>query len=254
MKLSANNNSVNKIVYRDNKFKLSEYENGDVFFVYVDLEKYKDSKTIFSIYFSHIYCELLYDFCKALNMPYLFTISPVKHDLNNDMFLRENTKRIKNKNLLIRQSAYLQHIVKTFENNGNDIYNSKSVHSIFDYDNIKVIEIVRSVLLEYLIKSSKEGASENLKTFEKNTKRTLKLLKKRAKIIRKDCIDLTSVKNEVSQKEDEHVTIDETAAFFKVSRQTVYNWRKKGLIEAHSIEGRVYYKKNELLKLATKLK
>lgn len=255
MELSKKINEINNIVYNDNKFSFYEHDNVDKWLpVYVDLEKYRNSKTIFSTYFSHIYCELLYSFCKALNMPYLFTLSPVKLDLNTNIFLEEKTRKIKDKEVLIRQSAYLQHIVKTFEDNENDIFSPNSVHSIFDYDNVEVVEVVRSVLLEFLIKSSRKGISENVKIFEENTKRALKLLKKRNKIIKNDGVDLSSDNLKTSEKNDELLTIEETATFLKIKRQSVYNWKKKGLIQAHSIAGKVYYKKSELLKVITELK
>ncbi|QXP72515.1 helix-turn-helix domain-containing protein [Tenacibaculum sp. AHE15PA] len=255
MELSKKINEINNIVYHDNKFSFYEHDNIDKWFpLYVDLEKYINSKTIFPTYFSHVYCELLHDLCKALSMSYIFTLSPVEFNMNNGVFLGEKTKKIKNKHLLIKQSAYLQHIVKTFEDNGYDVFNPKSVHSIFEYDDVEVIEVVRSVLLEFLIKSSSEGISEGLKIFEENTKRTLKLLKKRNKIVKQDKTDLSSEKVETSEKNDELLTIEETATLFKVKRQTVYNWKNNGLIQAYSIQGRIYYKKNELLKAINELK
>ncbi|WP_271406565.1 helix-turn-helix domain-containing protein [Tenacibaculum soleae] len=255
MELSKKINEINNIVYNDNKFSFYEHDNVSKWLpVYVDLEKYRNSKTIFSTYFSHVYCDLLHDFCKALNMSYLFTLSPVELDMNNGMFLREKTKKVKNKYQLIKQSAYLQHMVKAFEDNGYDVFSPKSVHSIFDYDDVEVVEVVRSVLLEFLIKSSSKGISENVKIFEENTKRTLKLLKKRNKIVKQNKVDLSSDNLKASEKNDELLTIEETATFLKIKRQSVYNWKNKGVIQAYSISGKVYYKKSELLKVITELK
>ena len=41
-------------------------------------------------------------------------------------------------------------------------------------------------------------------------------------------------------------TVDETAAYFKVERQTIYNWCHKGIIEPSIKGGRVYFKRSEL--------
>ena len=117
-----------------------------------------------------------------------------------------------------------------------------------------MIETVRSILLEFLIKSSGVEISEKLRIFEKNTKRTFKLLKKRSKVVNVKKVELVEIDSSSSEKNDEFLTIEETAILFKVKRQTVYNWKNKGLIQAHSIAGKVYYKKSELLKVPIKLK
>tara|TARA_R110001632_G_scaffold213248_1_gene339467 strand:- start:297 stop:1064 length:768 start_codon:yes stop_codon:yes gene_type:complete len=255
MKLSKKINEINAIVFQANKFTFYEHDFGEWFPIYVDTGNYRRSKTIYSTYFSHVYCELLYDFSKALNLTYLFTLSSVEFDLSNDIFLGEKTKKIRNKNSTIRLSAYLQHIVKTFEDNESDIFCPNSVHAIFDYDDISVIETVRSVLLEFLIKSSNVGASENLKIYEKNTKHTLKLLKKRNKIEKQDKIDFSS--NEVQNLEIDMdlVTVEQTMEILgKVSRGTIRNWTDKGFLIKYAIGGRVYYKRSELLNASTELK
>lgn len=254
MKLSKKIIAINTLVYKANKFTFYEHDLGDWFPVYVDLDRFRKSETIYPVFFSHVYCELLYDWCNALGLSYLFTLSEKEYGSDNEIFLSEKTKKVKNKNLNIRLSAYLQHIVKTFEDNELDVFCPNSVHSIFDYDDISVIEVVRSVLLEFLIKSSDVGVSENLEIFEKNTKRILKLLKKRSEIAKGSKVELIEEGNVTSEKNDELLTINETATFLKIKRKSVYNWKNKGLIQPHSIRGRVYYKKSELLKVLTKLK
>lgn len=254
MKLSKKISAINALVYKSNKFTFYEHDLGDWFPVYVDLDKFRNSDTIYPVFFSHVYCELLYDWCNALGLSYLFTLSEKKYDSDNEMFLSEKTKKVKNKNLNIRLSAYLQHIVKTFEDNQLDVFCPNSVHSIFDYDDINVIEVVRSVMLEFLIKSSDVGVSENLEIFEKNTKRILKLLKKRNEIIKGNKVMLNEDENVTSEKNDELLTVKQTEIFFKISRKSVDNWTKEGRIQAYSIGRRVYYKKSELLKVLTKLK
>ncbi|APG66319.1 hypothetical protein LPB136_13465 [Tenacibaculum todarodis] len=254
MKLSKKISAINALVYKSNKFTFYEHDLGDWFPVYVDLDRFRKSETIYPVFFSHVYCELLYDWCNALGLSYLFTLSEKKYGSDNEIFLSEKTRKVKNKNLNIRLSAYLQHIVKTFEDNQLDVFCPNSVHSIFDYDDISVIEIVRNVMLEFLIKSSDVGVSENLEIFKKNTKRILKLLKKRSEIEKGSRVELIEKENIASEKNDEFLTIEQTAIILKVKRQTVYNWKKKGLIQAHSIGGKVYYKKSELLKVPIKLK
>lgn len=255
MKLSKKINSINEIVFQANKFTFYGHDFGEWFPVYVDLDKYRKSKTIYSTYFAHVYCELLYDFSKSLNLTHLFTLSPVKFDSSNDIFLDEKTKKIKNKNSNIRLSAYLQHIVKTFEDNESDVFCPNSVHAIFDYNDISVIETVRSVLLEFLIKSSDTGVSENLKTYEKNTKHTLKLLKKRIKIEKQDKIDFPLKEVENSEIDADLVTVEQTMKILGgISRGSVKNWTDKGILIKHSIEGRVYYKRSELSNVPIKLK
>ena len=254
MKLSKKIIAINALVYKSNKFTFYEHDLGDWFPVYVDLDKFRNSDTIYPVFFSHVYCELLYDWCSALGLSYLFTLSEKEYGSDNEIFLTEKTKKVKNKNLNIRLSAYLQHIVKTFEDNELDVFCPNSVHSIFDYDDISIIEIVRSVLLEFLIKSSDHGMTESLKTFEKNTKRTIKLLKKRNKIIKKDKIGLPIEKGEILEIDKDLLTVKETMDFCKISRRTVVNWTNKGVLIKYSIGRRVYYKKSEILKAPIKLK
>lgn len=136
MKLAKKIIAINALVYKSNKFTFYEHDLGNWFPVYVDLDRFRKSETIYPVFFSHVYCELLYDWCSALGLSYLFTLSEKEYGSENEIFLTEKTKKVKNKNLNIRLSAYLQHIVKTFEDNKFDVFCSNSVHSIFDYDDI----------------------------------------------------------------------------------------------------------------------
>jgi predicted site-specific integrase-resolvase len=44
------------------------------------------------------------------------------------------------------------------------------------------------------------------------------------------------------------MTLSETMAFFHCSKATLYNWRKSGKIKSFKIGGKLYYKKETLLK------
>jgi len=50
-------------------------------------------------------------------------------------------------------------------------------------------------------------------------------------------------------KQDPEAPISQNEAmlFVKKSRQTFHSWRKKGIIKAHILGGRVYYFKSELI-------
>lgn len=49
-----------------------------------------------------------------------------------------------------------------------------------------------------------------------------------------------------NEYEDDILTVEETAAYFKVERQTIYNWSKKGILTPLIRGGRVYFKKSDL--------
>ena len=51
----------------------------------------------------------------------------------------------------------------------------------------------------------------------------------------------------------EFLTRDEVAGLLKIDRSTVYNWTKKGILNAHQIGSRVYYKREELENAIVKL-
>lgn len=42
------------------------------------------------------------------------------------------------------------------------------------------------------------------------------------------------------------LTIEEAAAYFGRSRQTIHEWKRKGIIPFHRISGRIYFKQSEL--------
>lgn len=167
---------LDKKVYKKNKFQFYPEETPWTP-VYIDLEKYNETKEIYATYFSHIYQDLLSECCDALKMPYLFSFVPDKEVIDDSLFIKDTSSRIKNKNNIIRKSAYLLHLVKTFEENDYDVFSASSVHALFAYDDIDTLEIVRSVLISFLLRSSDCGISIGLEVFKKNTKEVLKLKK-----------------------------------------------------------------------------
>ena len=50
------------------------------------------------------------------------------------------------------------------------------------------------------------------------------------------------------QETEQPISQAEASIFLGKSRQTLISWRKKGLIKAYHLGGRVYYKTSELLK------
>ena len=49
-------------------------------------------------------------------------------------------------------------------------------------------------------------------------------------------IDFRSLfKDKIELPKDEYSTVSEAAEYFKISRQTVYNWEKKGLVTLYKI-------------------
>jgi hypothetical protein len=49
-----------------------------------------------------------------------------------------------------------------------------------------------------------------------------------------------------SKKNDELLTREEVAKYFKCDLSTIHNWTKKGLLISYSVYGRVYYKMTDL--------
>ncbi len=49
--------------------------------------------------------------------------------------------------------------------------------------------------------------------------------------------------------QDKYLSIDETRKMWKpaVSRQTIYGWQQKGLLQRHEINGKPYFLKSEIL-------
>ena len=54
-------------------------------------------------------------------------------------------------------------------------------------------------------------------------------------------------------KTEQPITTTEAVEFLGKSRQTLISWRKKGVITAYRLGGRVYYKPSELLSALQKL-
>jgi hypothetical protein len=164
---------LDKKVYKKNKFQFYPEENPWTP-VYIDLEKYNETKEIYATYFSHIYQDLLSECCDALKMPYLFSFVPDKKVIDDSLFIKDTSSRIKNKNNIIRKSAYLLHLVKTFEENDFDHSAIGCVNALFEYDDIQTIEIVRNVLISFFVRGAINGISNQLKIFKKNTGEVLK--------------------------------------------------------------------------------
>lgn len=57
----------------------------------------------------------------------------------------------------------------------------------------------------------------------------------------------------LSPVNDKPITQDEATKFLGKSRQTLTAWRKKGIIVAYRIGGRIYYKPSELIAALEKL-
>lgn len=59
--------------------------------------------------------------------------------------------------------------------------------------------------------------------------------------------ELASIKENFQPKEPvELMTRQETAKFFKVSLTTLWQWNKKGVLNAYGVGNRVYYKRSEI--------
>ena len=58
---------------------------------------------------------------------------------------------------------------------------------------------------------------------------------------------------EHSINEKENWTIKETAEYCKVSKVTIYQWTKKGILKKYKIGNRVFYKKNEVVAAVIKI-
>ena len=53
--------------------------------------------------------------------------------------------------------------------------------------------------------------------------------------------------NKLTQKNDELLTLDETASFLKKSKVTIHAWKKKGLIPYIRVSNKIYFRKSDLL-------
>ncbi|MDX6746680.1 helix-turn-helix domain-containing protein [Polaribacter sp. PL03] len=245
-------------VFKKNKFQFytEEYPWTPV---YIDLEKYNENKVSLTTYFSDFYGEFLFECCDALKMPYLFSFVPNEDMIDGSIFIKNTSSRVKNKNNVIKKSAYLLHLVRTFELNDFDHSASGCVKALFEYDDISTIEMVRNVLIAFFTKRAIHGVSFQLKTFKKNTKEVLKIKKeikkkkldkKSTSILEKD--DLKIIKNKIS--EEKLLSRKEASELLKISLPTLSNWTKQKIIISYGIGGRVYYKKEELIEALEKLK
>lgn len=52
--------------------------------------------------------------------------------------------------------------------------------------------------------------------------------------------------NEKKEKKSSILTIKEAGEYLKVSRQTINNWVKSGILKKRKIQGRVYFNKSDL--------
>jgi len=66
---------------------------------------------------------------------------------------------------------------------------------------------------------------------------------------------LDDLKKEYQPKEpNEYLTRNEVAEMLKIDLSSVHNWRKKGILKAFQISGRVYFKRTDIEKAIVELK
>lgn len=58
--------------------------------------------------------------------------------------------------------------------------------------------------------------------------------------------DVASSHPTVKSTEDGLMTMEEVTKFLKVSKVTIHNWKKKGIIKSHKIGRKLYFKKAEI--------
>lgn len=61
-------------------------------------------------------------------------------------------------------------------------------------------------------------------------------------------------KNFQPKEPTEYLTRAEVAEMLKIDLSTLHNWTKKGIVNAHQIGGRVYYKRSEIEAAVIELK
>jgi excisionase family DNA binding protein len=66
-------------------------------------------------------------------------------------------------------------------------------------------------------------------------------------------IALAELKEEEKPKDDELIKVDEVAAMLKVSKVTVFQWKKTGKIPFYRISRKVFFKRNEVLESLKKI-
>lgn len=60
--------------------------------------------------------------------------------------------------------------------------------------------------------------------------------------------------NKAGEPVDKPMTIEETAEFLSVSKPTLHNWRKQGIISCSTKGGRVYFSRKDVLSFLNKTK
>lgn len=68
-----------------------------------------------------------------------------------------------------------------------------------------------------------------------------------------DCINLEFTKiSKLSQEPSDLIKAKEACEFLQVSKVTLYNWMKDGLISGYYLGSRLYFKKSEFVESLTK--
>ena len=66
-------------------------------------------------------------------------------------------------------------------------------------------------------------------------------------LITKRSTDSIMMKGETVNSETGLMDMDEVISFLKVSKVTIHNWKKKGIIHSHKIGRKLYFKQAELM-------
>jgi predicted DNA-binding transcriptional regulator AlpA len=90
---------------------------------------------------------------------------------------------------------------------------------------MNVLEVVQ-ITPEQLSQILKEVVSEQLEQFTKD--------------------------NPKQSKGKELLSREETRQYFGISKPCLHDWTKKGILKAHKVGGRVFYKRSEIEQLTTK--
>lgn len=61
-------------------------------------------------------------------------------------------------------------------------------------------------------------------------------------------------KNFQAKEPNEYLTRNEVAEMLKIDLSSLHNWKKRGILQAYQIGGRVYYKRDEVELAIVKLK
>ena len=72
------------------------------------------------------------------------------------------------------------------------------------------------------------------------------------KLIITECIKKVQPEKVPKDKEDELIKIQEVAKLLSVSKVTIHEWKKKGIIPFHRMGRRVFFKKHEILEALKK--